>query len=44
MIFFGPFTSFYFLGLQIFGRSQVFPGLIFSSFLSNFKDELVRDI
>jgi len=40
---FSPFTSFYFLGLQISGRSQVFPGLIFSSFLLNFKDEVVRN-
>jgi len=43
MILLGPFTGFYFLGLQISGSSQIFSRLIFSSLLSNFKGEVVRD-
>ena len=43
MILLGPFTSFYFLGPLICGSSQIFPGLIFSCLLSNFKGEVVRD-
>jgi len=43
VILLGPFTIIYFLGLQISGSSQIFPRLIFSCLLSNFKGEVVRD-
>ena len=43
MNFLGILYQFLFPLSKISGRSQVFPGLIFSSFLY-FKDEVVRDI
>jgi hypothetical protein len=44
MIFLCSLFQFLFSYLQISCRSQIFPGVIFSSFLLNFKDEVVRDI